>query len=1097
MTAGRRAGAPRLIDWTGERCVPWGPDVPVLYEHMHRYLWAAQLVGGLRVLDVGCGEGFGAAILGQRAASVVGVDIDERTVEHARLNYASPTISFRCDSATDLSALDAQSFGAVVAFEVIEHLDEQELMLAEIARVLDKDGLLILSTPDRLLYSDGASPRNPFHRRELSQGELAELLKARFAQLALFGQRTITGSHLARLDESQHGAEGATSSFFIERSGDEWRQAADPAPLYMMAVASNSPLPTLPRDSTLADCGLELMRVPEREVARLTVERQHDAVRFEREREKQAVELLAAGAEEANRAAQEHEREIAELAAGARLQTESATAELERLGRLVLDLGVHGANRDATVAMLQDQLEAVSEREAHAQLLLRKAEDSVTWRLFLLSRSKLFGAIGEDSPSARTLRWSLRVLGRHLTSEQPPLAPAIAPQTAPPTRATIIFPTFEQPLVSIIVALHTRADLTRACLMSIRDHTPPTSYELILVDDLADAATKELLGSVEGARIVTTEHQLGYLRSINCAAESATGRWLVVCNNDIEVHPGWLAALLECAESADDIGVVTPRYIYPDGRLNEAGALLWTDGTGVNYGRGEDPQDFHYRYRREVDYGSGAALLVRGEFWRDVGGFDELFLPMYYEDADLCFAAREHGWRVVYEPAALVTHLEGATAGTDLSSGLKRHQEDNRPKFVEKWRRQLERDHMRPANTHVRRASDRRGGPRVLIVDHRVPAWDRDAGSLRLLRMIEALQGLGARVTLLPDNFHPLEPYTTALERSGVEVFHGPVDIRGELAEAGPSLALAILCRPTIASRWLDLVREYAPAARAVYDTVDLHWLRETRRRLPEYVDDGARRIPPQATVLRELEHALIRSVDVTFAVSDVERRQIEADLPGAEVRVVPTVHELERDVPAPEGRSGVLFIGGFEHHPNVGAALRLIRDIMPLVWREFGDVPVTIVGADAPPEICALASARVDVAGWVEDLGPLLRRSRVMVAPIVYGAGLKGKVTQSLAAGLPVVTTPVGAEGLGVEDGDRLLVGATDDDLAARTIAVLRDNELWTSLSRGGQQLVAEHCSPAHMRDSLAELLDPQSPFPEPLAARVFEPAETMQYPT
>src|SRR5580658_10192696 len=149
MSVNRRAAAPRLIDWTGERCVPWAPDVQVVYEHFHRYLWAASVVAGRRVLDLGSGEGFGSAILAGSARHVVGVEIDERTVEHSTLNYAAPNLEFHVGSALDLSDYETGSFGAVVAFEIVEHVDDQEKMLAEVARVLADDGVLVMSTPDR------------------------------------------------------------------------------------------------------------------------------------------------------------------------------------------------------------------------------------------------------------------------------------------------------------------------------------------------------------------------------------------------------------------------------------------------------------------------------------------------------------------------------------------------------------------------------------------------------------------------------------------------------------------------------------------------------------------------------------------------------------------------------------------------------------------------------------------------------------------------------------------------------------------------------------------------------------------------------------
>jgi GT2 family glycosyltransferase/glycosyltransferase involved in cell wall biosynthesis len=639
---------------------------------------------------------------------------------------------------------------------------------------------------------------------------------------------------------------------------------------------------------------------------------------------------------------------------------------------------------------------------------------------------------------------------------------------------SIEFPTFDQPQVSLVIPLFAAADLTRRCLETIRDNTMAIGYEVILIDDTADAETKQLLEQVSGSRVLVNEKNEGYLRSVNRGAALARGKWIVLCNNDIEVQPGWLEAMLDCAESDETVGVVAPKYIAPDGLLSEAGGIIWSDGTGVNYGRGDDPGLFQYEYRREIDYGSAAALMVRAELWKEVGGFDERYLPMYYEDTDLCFEARERGWRVLYEPGAVVMHVEGGTAGNDLESGHKRHQESNRPKFVAKWHQRLESEQMRPAPTNVRTAANRHRGPHVLVVDHRVPTWDRDSGSLRMMNIMRTMLDLGARVSFMPDNFSQLQPYTRRLQRMGVEVFYGQLDVNAELATIGPRLSTVILSRPHAASRWLDVLREYAPAATIVYDTVDLHWLREARRAGHFSLDE----LPPKAQALRYLELAMVRAADVSLTVTEDERAQIERDVPGADVRVVPNVHDVQPLVSPPEDRTGILFVGGFEHPPNVDAALHLVKDVMPEVWRELGDVRVSIVGAEAPAEVRALASPLVDVLGWVEDLQPLLDGSRLMLAPLRYGAGMKGKVTQCLAAGLPVVTTSVGAEGLLRSErdeprkGEALLVADTPRDLAVHAVRLYRDPDLWRRLSNSGQELIGELCSTEVVSDRLGRLL-------------------------
>jgi GT2 family glycosyltransferase/SAM-dependent methyltransferase/glycosyltransferase involved in cell wall biosynthesis len=1060
VSPARRAAAPRLIEWTGERCVPWAPDVQVVYEHFHRYLWAARLVGSRQVLDLGSGEGFGAAMLAESAERVTGVDVDELAVEHSKLNYAGPNLSFEVGSALDLSRYEQGSFGAVVAFEIIEHVSDHERVMAEVKRLLGDDGMLVISTPDSRTYGQAAAQANPFHQRELGLDEFLELLGLHFPHVAAWGQRTITGSYLNSL-ASETVSDAADASFFIERAGEEWRLAGDPAPLYCVAVASKAPLPTIARSSTLADCGLELMRIWERDAAVVTGERENLSHILAQQRDA-------------------YERLLRERAT-------SFSAEIEQRDRDIQRRGVEIADLHGDLQLLGDRRSLLEVELAEARQLNRRTEESVTWQMFQRARGRLYQALGEHSLSARLLRSSLRLGGRLLGKRQPrplPLQESDGVQFEP-----ISMPVYDNPKVSLIIPVYAHAELTRACLKSIRRYTTHVSYEVILVEDAADPDTRRLLEHVSGAKVIHNDKNLGYLRSMNLGAKAARGSWLVLFNNDTEVTDGWLRTMLDCAESAQDVGVVTPKFIYPDGSLNEAGGIIWRDGTGVNYGRGDRADLFQYEYRRETDYGSAAALMVSAALWQEVGGFDERFLPMYYEDVDLCFEARERGLRVLYEPAATVVHIEGASAGSDPSTGHKRFQEENRPKFVAKWRERLEREHARAASTNVRVAANRHRGPHVLIIDHYVPMWDRDAGSLRMLSVMEALIDLGARVTFMPSNLDAVEPYTRILQEKGIEVMYGVLDINAELATIGPRLTLVVLSRPHQASRWLDVVREFAPAATVAYDTVDLHWLREARKAALGSASEARSAtsngriatdsIPPKAEALRQLELAMIRATDLTIVVSDIEGDQVKRDVPEARLLVIPTVHRVEPYVVPPAERSGVLFIGSFEHPPNIGAAIRLVKDVMPAVWRELGDVAVTIVGSKPPAEVRGLATPLVDVVGWVEDLSPLLDQARLMVVPLGYGAGLKGKITQALAVGLPVVTTPVGAEGFGGAEAC-MLVAEESQELAEQVIRAYRDDALWRRLSAAGQGLVAEQGSPEVVSKRLSELLDSLARSPE-----------------
>lgn len=338
----------------------------MLYEHFHRYLWAAGLAVGRRVLDLGSGEGFGAAILARSAEDVMGVDIDPQAVTHAGANYARENLRFLQASALDLSCFPDTAFDLVVAFEVIEHIENHEAVIGEIARVLADDGLLVISTPDRDLYSQATGQVNSFHEHELTQAEFRELLQGRFQKVAMWGQRTVTGSYLRALEP----AAGEGRDFFVQRDETGLHTIPEPSALFCIALASRVELPALGSSSTLADYGLELLHETARAHARAVAER--DGLLGE----------VNGQLADANRMLDEKREEV--LAVAARLS--DVEAQLLRAG---------------------DEL-------AEAQRFVRRVESSVSWQIFQRCRSTLYGTIGEGSALARALRGFLEGLGRVL-----------------------------------------------------------------------------------------------------------------------------------------------------------------------------------------------------------------------------------------------------------------------------------------------------------------------------------------------------------------------------------------------------------------------------------------------------------------------------------------------------------------------------------------------------------------------------------------------------------------------------------------------------------------------------------------------------------
>jgi len=245
-------------------------------------------------------------------------------------------------------------------------------------------------------------------------------------------------------------------------------------------------------------------------------------------------------------------------------------------------------------------------------------------------------------------------------------------------------------VVSVIVPVFNQWDVTARCLASLFRCDPEISIQVVVVDDASNDETPNMLSGLPGVDILRNGSNRGFLRSCNRGSAIAGGRYIFFLNNDTELADGALRSLVDRIEGDDTIGIVGSKLIYPDGRLQEAGGVIWSDASGWNYGRLDSPQKPEYSFFRDVDYVSGAALLLPAELFRSVGGFDERYAPAYYEDADLCFAVRAAGKRVVYEPRSVVTHYEGVSSGTDLTTGIKRFQEINKPKFRSKWAGQLE-----------------------------------------------------------------------------------------------------------------------------------------------------------------------------------------------------------------------------------------------------------------------------------------------------------------------------------------------------------------------------------------------------------------------
>jgi GT2 family glycosyltransferase/glycosyltransferase involved in cell wall biosynthesis len=633
---------------------------------------------------------------------------------------------------------------------------------------------------------------------------------------------------------------------------------------------------------------------------------------------------------------------------------------------------------------------------------------------------------------------------------------------------SLTFPEAEAPAVTIIIPVHGKPLLTYTCLKSVHGNTPAGSYEVIVVDDASPDPAEVALKEMNGVRFVRNEANLGFVGSCNRAAQLARGDVLVFLNNDTIVTPGWLESLIAVLRERPAAGLVGAKLIYPDGRLQEAGGLVWRDGSAWNYGKGDDPDRPEYNYVREVDYCSGACLAIERKLFEQIGAFDVRFAPAYYEDTDLAFAVRAAGRKVYYQPSATVVHFEGGTAGTDLASGAKRYQDVNQGKFLRKWEASLARHGPNGLAPEFER--DRWPKHRVLVIDACMLTPDRDAGSLRMREAIDLLVGLGCKVTFVADNIEHRQPYVRQLQQAGVEVqFHPYVrSVIDFLGKRGTDFDLVLISRHYVAAKYLDIVRQLAPHALIVFDTVDLHFLREER--MAELNGSVAARIAVRAT--REKELALIREADVTLVVSHIEKELLERLEPQARVMILSTIHEAREGGKPFEERSGLVFIGGFRHPPNTDAIIWYATEILPLVRQRLPGVKTYVVGGDVPLTLKGLAADDLVFTGYVPDITPYLTGCRLSISPLRYGAGVKGKVNHAMSYSLPVVATSPSIEGMHLTAGCDVLVGDSPEAFADAVARAYQDRQLWHALARAGLENIRAHFSRACALRALTHLL-------------------------
>lgn len=1051
-------------------------------EQDHRYLLARAFCRGRDVLDLTAGDGRGAALLVQVAHRVVAVGKDKAKIMAARQAYTHRNLSYEEGDACALP-LPKASFDVVVAFEALEYVEEQDRFLAEVRRVLRPGGLLIVSTPEGNFYSSFNFRQDQRHLRELTGQEFSHLLERHFEHHAITAQRAIVGSVIMS---------GTPANGFLtfEQRGPRLVESNEHfarAP-YLLAFASDVDLPVLPNSIFVHNSDLDAEAALRREAELAYAGAQLKIIRLQDEVSVRLAEYDMAKAQAEDLVAQlEH----------AEQQNAAAAVRAERLRAQVRAVRLQGVEVEASVERLQLQLQAVKQQSAEIAHRIYDMQMSMTWRLCAPLRR-----IGERNPFlARTSRrlvklvwWTvtLQLGARYLQrrgrlaalSAQAVLVPgeqqedaraATQPRVIPQPE-DIKFPAVASPEVSVIISTYGQVDFTLLCLKSIMDHQPACSLEIIVIDDAyGDPQEVEVLKDIAGINFIRNEKNLGFLLSCNRAAGLAKGRYLYMLNNDTELCAGAIDSLVNVLKTHPKAGMVGSKLIYPDGSLQEAGGILWSDGSGWNFGRNGDASQPQFNYLREVDYCSGASIMIARDLFESLGGFDPVYAPAYFEDSDLAMRLRAKGLKVLYVPQSVVVHHEGKSHGTDTTKGVKAYQVTNRETFIDRWGAVLRQDHFADSEQWPRARDHGRQRKVILVIDHYVPEPDRDAGSRTMVALLESFVQAGWVVKFWPHNRAYSPVYTPQLEQIGVEVLdqRWPGDLAAWLREDGAYLDHVLLSRPHIATDVLPVIMAGTKAVLSYYGH-DLHFVRLRRQAMLASAGKAAALLA-EATDRERMERHVWSVADLVLYPSETETQVVRETAPWALAKtIIPFFFPVADERLAPPSERTLLFVAGFAHPPNVDAAQFLIHEILPVLERKMGSVQVILAGSHPTAAVRALAGPNVKVTGYVSDevLASLYKTSRAAVVPLRFGAGVKAKVVEALSHGLPLVTTTTGAQG--IPDLEAIIPVHDDaEDIAESLALLLSDDAAWLQQARAQRSFAQTNFSFAAMQASILEAFE------------------------
>ncbi|MFZ4106095.1 glycosyltransferase [Flavobacterium sp.] len=639
----------------------------------------------------------------------------------------------------------------------------------------------------------------------------------------------------------------------------------------------------------------------------------------------------------------------------------------------------------------------------------------------------------------------------------------------------INFNSSEKPFVTILIPFYNEVDYTRNCLNFLYNNlTDKYPYEIILIDD--NSSEDVDLSYINGIKILKNEENLGFLKNINKGIKAAKGDYVYLLNNDTEVQNNFLEELFFVFENFKNVGAVGSMLTNADGSLQEAGSLFMKDCDINQIVRKKLPFYPEVNYIYKVDYCSGCSLLFKKiDDSGNLNLLDEQFVPAYFEETDFCFQLKHIQNKDVYfTPFSKVLHYNGVTYNSKKNTDenkLKKKEElfkSNLIKFKEKWGIQLNKIKSTSIPDRIQEIYNNKS---IVFFAIMIPEYDKDSGSNRLKEIIDDYVEIGFHVSLIVKFTYFENKYIEYFQRKGVNVFYEHkkyTSIEKYLEKQKLNPSIVWFYSPDVFIKYYKVAKKYCQNAKLVYDMVDIHHLRIQRS-----IEVESKRASLRKKYLKykKIETQAAKLADYVIAISGFEENYMKQFCEESKLKIISNIHYPKIDINKTldfEKRKDIIFIGS-THTPNIDAVRFLYNEIMPLVWNEIPDLNVNIIG-NIIDQVSDIKDSKFIFRGYVPDIEDYFISNKLMVAPLRYGAGIKGKIGQSFEYYLPVVTTSIGAEGMNLTNYKNALINDSSEDFAKSIISLYTDKELWLNLQKNSEDSL-EQFSKEHLKKIILQI--------------------------